>query len=142
MRYHRHIIQHLIEVGADVNAKSERGSSPLLALCQHNDVDLARLLIKHGARYDVQVNNAYNGKINGLIVAAESGSFDILKLLVESGLDVNYKIEGEVREEKTFFTIDLNVLHHPGRNSGSYTFVLCLCQRIFPDRSIFNRTRC
>ena len=97
MRNHEAIIRHLIESGANVNVTSERGSSPFLAICQHNNVELARLLIKHGARHDVEAKNLYDGQINGLIVAAESGSFDILRLLVEAGLDVNYKIEGQVR---------------------------------------------
>jgi ankyrin repeat protein len=97
MRNHETIIRHLIESGANVNVTSERGSSPFLAICQHNNVELARLLIQHGARHDVEAKNLYDGKINGLIVAAESGSFDILRLLVEAGLDVNYKIEGKVR---------------------------------------------
>lgn len=88
------IVRCLIEAGADVNATSERGSSPFLAICQHNNAELARLLIRRGARFDVEVTNVYGAKINGLIVAAESGSFDIVKLLVEAGLDVNYKIEG------------------------------------------------
>ena len=99
MRNHEPIIRHLIESGANVNVTSERGSSPFLAICQHNNVELARLLIQHGARHDVEAKNLYDGKINGLIVAAESGSFDILRLLVEAGLDVNYKIEGKVRSQ-------------------------------------------
>ena len=96
MRNHEAIIRYLIQSGANVNVTSERGSSPFLAICQHNNAELARLLIRHGAQYDVEARNLYDGKINGLIVAAESGSFDILKLLVENGLDVNYKIEGNV----------------------------------------------
>ena len=99
MRNHEAIIRHLIESGANVNVTSERGSSPFLAICQHNNVELARLLIKHGAHHDVEAKNLYDGKINGLIVAAESGSFDTLRLLVENGLDVNYKIEGKVRHQ-------------------------------------------
>ncbi|CAF1644624.1 unnamed protein product, partial [Didymodactylos carnosus] len=95
MRNHEKIIRFLIQNGANVNVTSDRGSSPFLAICQHNNVELASLLIKHGARYDVEAYNLYDGKINGLIVAAESGSFDILKLLVENGLDVNYRIEGK-----------------------------------------------
>ncbi|UJR14534.1 hypothetical protein I4U23_001530 [Adineta vaga] len=95
MRNHEAIIRHLIESGANVNVTSERGSSPFLAICQHNNVELARLLIQHEARHDVEAKNLYDGKINGLIVAAESGSFDILRLLVDAGLDVNYKIEGK-----------------------------------------------
>ena len=83
MRNHETINRHLIESGANANVTSE--------------VELARLLIKHGARHDVETINLYDGKINGLIVVAESGSFDILRLLVEAGLDVNYKIEGKVR---------------------------------------------
>jgi uncharacterized protein len=98
MRNHQSIIRHLIESGANVNVTSERGSSPFLAICQHNNVELARLLIQHNAQHDVEAKNLYDGKINGLIVAAESGSFDILRLLVENGLDVNYRIEGKVRE--------------------------------------------
>ncbi|CAF1267411.1 unnamed protein product [Adineta steineri] len=95
MRNHETIIRQLVESGADVNAVSERGSSPFLAICQHNNVDLARLLINHGAKHDIEAKNLYDGKINGLIVAAESGSFDILRLLVDAGLDVNYTIEGK-----------------------------------------------
>ncbi|CAM4758600.1 unnamed protein product [Rotaria magnacalcarata] len=95
MRNHETIIRHLIESGANVNVTSERGSSPFLAICQHNNVELARLLIQNGARHDVEAKNLYDGKINGLIVAAESGSFETLRLLVEAGLDVNYKIEGK-----------------------------------------------
>lgn len=97
LRNHEAIIRFLIESGANVNVTSERGSSPFLAICQHNNVELARLLMKHGAQYDAEAKNLYDGKINGLIVAAESGSFDILRLLVENGLDVNYKIEGQVK---------------------------------------------
>ena len=96
MSNHEPIIRHLIESGANVSVTAERGSSPLLAICQHNNVELARLLITHGAEHDVEAKNVYDGKINGLIVAAESGSFDILRLLVDAGLDVNYKIEGKV----------------------------------------------
>ncbi|CAF4401919.1 unnamed protein product [Rotaria socialis] len=92
---HERIIRHLIKSGATVNLTCESGSSPFLAICQHNNVGLARLLIENGARYDGEAKNFYDGKINGLIVAAESGSFDTLRLLVESGLDVNYKIEGQ-----------------------------------------------
>ncbi|CAF1008766.1 unnamed protein product [Rotaria sp. Silwood1] len=96
MRNHESIIRYLIESGgANVNVTSERGSSPFLAICQHNNVELARLLIRHGAKHDVEAKNLYDGKINGLIVAAESGSFDILRLLVDAGLDVNYKIAGK-----------------------------------------------
>lgn len=97
MRNHEPIIRHLIQSGANVNVTSERGSSPFLAICQHNNIVIARQLIKCGAKPDVEARNVYDGKINGLIVAAESGSFDILKLLIDAGLDVNYKIEGKVR---------------------------------------------
>ncbi|CAF4065249.1 unnamed protein product [Rotaria sordida] len=94
MKNHEAIIRYLIQSGANVNLTSEHGTSPFLAICQHNNVILARLLIRHGARYDVETKNRYDGKINSLIIAAESGSFDIVRLLVEIGLDVNYKIEG------------------------------------------------
>jgi ankyrin repeat protein len=107
MRNHQAVIRHLIESGANVNTTTQLGTSPFLAICQHNNVEVARLLIEHGARHDVEAKNAYDGKINGLIVAAESGSFGILRLLVDSGLDVNYKIEGEV----TKLILSINVIY-------------------------------
>ncbi|CAF2767098.1 unnamed protein product, partial [Rotaria sp. Silwood2] len=69
MRNHEEIIRYLLESGANVNVTSEVGSSPFLAICQHNNVELARLLIRHGAQYDVEGRNLYDGKINGLIIA-------------------------------------------------------------------------
>ncbi|CAF5080238.1 unnamed protein product, partial [Rotaria magnacalcarata] len=92
---HEQIIRYLVKSGANVNLTCESGSSPFLAICQHNNVELARFLIENGARYDGEAKSFYDGKINGLIVAAESGSFETLRLLVEAGLDVNYKIEGQ-----------------------------------------------
>ncbi|CAF0967227.1 unnamed protein product [Rotaria sordida] len=80
---------------AYINVTSERGSSPFLTICQHNNVELARLFIQYGARHDIEVKNVFNRKINGLIVAVESNSIDIVRLLIEACLDVNYKIEGE-----------------------------------------------
>lgn len=122
MKNHETIIRHLIEAGADVNATSERGSSPFLAICQHNNVELARLLMERGAKFDVEARNLYDGKINGLIVAAESGSFEILELLVDAGLDVNYKIEGKVccrRFLRFLFFLLLLIQSKPDKNISS-----------------------
>lgn len=97
VRNYGDIARYLIESGADVNIKTGSGSSPLLATCLHNNIILARSLIDAGAQTDAEATNLQGGKYNCLIVAAESGSFDVLRLLVDLGLDVNYKIEGSVR---------------------------------------------
>lgn len=150
IKNHEEIVRCLIEAGANVNASSQRGSSPFLAICQHNNADLARLLIQHGARYDIEVTNVYMAKINGLIVAAESGSFDILKLLVEAGLDVNYKIDGPVSYCCCcfFFSKIQKIFHHhskfcfSGRNGRSNASVLRKCQRFSGYCRVFDRKRC
>ncbi|CAF1411584.1 unnamed protein product, partial [Rotaria sordida] len=150
MRNHEAIIRHLIESGANVNVTSERGSSPFLAICQHNNVELARLLIQHGARHDVEAKNLYDGKINGLIVAAESGSFDTLRLLVEAARhDVEAKnlYDGKINglivaaESGSFDTLRLLVeagldvnykIEGKGETAGR-TPLFCACAKGFQD---------
>jgi len=113
--------KYLIEIGADVNAKSERGYTPLNIAVFNQDIDTAKLLIKHGA--DVNINSSSNSNnldysifrkntelaklllendaditnekiattIHPLVPAVASENFEIVKLLIEYGIDVNAK---------------------------------------------------
>lgn len=95
MKNNSEIAEYLINNGADVNLFNDRGSSPLLAVCQYNNINLLELLLAKGANIEQEALNFYDAKINALIVATESGSFDCVRCLVENGLDVNYKIKGK-----------------------------------------------
>jgi len=84
-------VKELIEKGVNVNAKSDKGWTPLLMACSISSnpekYEKVKLLVENGA--DVNVKDE-DGK-TPLMKAAIHGDADIVKLLVESGADVNAK---------------------------------------------------
>jgi len=77
-------IERLIVKGVDVNAKDNRGNTPLhKAAIQH--MDIAELLITNGA--DVNTKNKYG--YTPLHEAASARNLDVAKLLIARGANVN-----------------------------------------------------
>jgi ankyrin repeat protein len=72
----------LIEKGADVNAKTRYGATPLSYACDRGNVELVRLLIEKGANVDVK--DTFYGA-TPIIWAAQKGHADVVKLLLEKG---------------------------------------------------------
>jgi ankyrin repeat protein len=83
----------LIAHGADVNAKTKAGRTPLLiAARQDGAYPVVKLLIEKGADIKVldSVPDFFSGPgLNALMLAAKSGDVRTVKLLTEHGLDVN-----------------------------------------------------
>jgi ankyrin repeat protein len=75
--------------GTDVNAKMQRGDTPLHEAAYHGRVDLAKLLIDKGADVDAKDKNGGTP----LYWAAEGGHMDVAKLLIARGTDVNAKMQ-------------------------------------------------
>lgn len=77
------IIKTLIELGADINAKDERGESAFTyALKSNSNPEVLKILLK----YIVDINS------RALMIAAENNkSPDIIRTLIELGLNVNEK---------------------------------------------------
>ena len=82
--------QHLA-AGTDVNAKSERGATPLHRAATFGHKEIAELLIDKGA--DV---NAVGGLLGWtpLHSAANGGHKEVAELLITKGADVNANIRG------------------------------------------------
>ncbi len=81
-RGHTKIVRYLLQKGADINAKDNRGST---ALMHSKDIEITKELIKHGA--ELEVVDRY-GK-NALIMAVERHKFELVKLLILSGASVD-----------------------------------------------------
>lgn len=78
------IIELLIAHGADVNAKSKGGITPL----HHaRSKEMAELLIKHGANINAQTN----GNDGSPLYYAVDHSKEVVEALIAHGADVNYK---------------------------------------------------
>jgi ankyrin repeat protein len=85
----------LIAHGADVNAKTKAGRTPLLiAARQDGAYPVVKLLIEKGADIKVldSVPDFFSGPgLNALMLAAKTSDVRTVKLLAEHGLDVNAK---------------------------------------------------
>ncbi|KAG4095964.1 ankyrin repeat-containing domain protein [Neocallimastix lanati (nom. inval.)] len=100
------LTEYLLENGADVHYTNKNGEYPLIVACYERiskkKLVITQMLIDHGADVNKIANIAknisyfyeikyYSG--TPLIYAIDRGSFDLVKLLVENGADVNKKNE-------------------------------------------------
>ncbi len=70
----------LVEYGADVNIQADNMDSPLLYAGASGQVELVKLFLDHGARFDLF--NRYNG--TALIPACERGHVETVRLLANT----------------------------------------------------------
>ena len=74
---HVEVARLLIDAGADVHARQDKGFMPLHAAAQNGDVEMATLFLDHGA--DPMAQND-EGK-SAIGIAADAGKADVLKVL-------------------------------------------------------------
>jgi ankyrin repeat protein len=84
------IVRILLDAGADVNSLDEEGNTPLMLLDDETNVDIVSLLIKYGAKLDIQ--NKEN-KRTALLGAAMEENFKAMRILIEGGANVNLRDE-------------------------------------------------
>jgi ankyrin repeat protein len=79
-------VRILLELGADVNAKDADGRTPLMYATDRNAIDSTKLLLSEN---DIKLEIKDNTGSTALLRAASRGSYEILKLLVQAGANVN-----------------------------------------------------
>ena len=79
----------LIANGAEVNAKSESGGTPLHVAAYNNAAEVAKLLIAKGANIEAKDNDGDTP----LHWAVWENAAEVAKLLIEKGAEVNAKVE-------------------------------------------------
>jgi len=84
---HKEIAELLIAKGADVNAKTKYGTTPLHTASDSGYKEIAELLIAKGA----DVNAKDEGGGTPLYSAAQDGHTEVAELLIAEGADVNAK---------------------------------------------------
>ena len=78
-------VKTLIKSGIDVNGIGSEGFTPLMMASSNNKAEIVNFLIEQGA----DVNKVYNGW-TALIEAADEGSMESMKHLLNAGAEVNY----------------------------------------------------
>ena len=82
-------VRLLVDKGADVNAHSKQGRTPLVIAAAHDgNIEVIRLLIKKGA--DLKAPGP-GGTNSALIAAAEANDLAVVRLLLEQGADAKAK---------------------------------------------------
>ena len=74
-------VRQLLQQGADVNARDERGRTPAMAATHGNRVDTVAALIQAGADINIRDNQLDNP----VLYAGAEGLLDILKLTIAAG---------------------------------------------------------
>ncbi len=89
------IVQLLIAKGANVNTKTDEGSTPLHSAAANEHENIAELLIAKGADVNAKKKNG----LTPLHLATGSGwqgGYEIAKLLISKGADVNVNSKGDM----------------------------------------------
>lgn len=81
------IVRALIAAGADVNAGTAFGETPLMVASEHGHADIVRILL--AAKADANAGTKMGG--TALQAAAGNGHLDVVKLLLAAKADVNIK---------------------------------------------------
>jgi ankyrin repeat protein len=89
---YQEIVDFLISLGADINAKDGEGNTPLITALALKKTDTAKFLLSKGA--DVKIKNAQNEP--PVILALMHGLNELVKPILDNGQDVNERFEGNL----------------------------------------------
>lgn len=83
------IVQYLLDKGAPVTPVGTDQDTPLGEACYRGRLQTVKLLLERGSAAEEIINarNMYGS--TALLLAAENGHFDVVKLLVEAGADID-----------------------------------------------------
>ena len=86
-------IKRAIDAGADVNAVTDSGYSPLILAVERGSPDCVELLIERGSNINYVADTPLVGQTTALKHSCYLGDYDIVKRLAECGGDIHYSDE-------------------------------------------------
>jgi uncharacterized protein len=113
-------VRRLVESGADVNAATPEGVTPLMNASGFGNKEIVQLLISKGAQVNAKTKSSYTA----LMSAALSGQREIIQILLDAGADPNIqdtvtkKTAMDIAEEKGHKDI-VEILRRRGGKKGS-----------------------
>jgi len=78
-------IEALLQNGADVNTKDQKGFSLLMSCSKNNDQNSIHTLLSYGVNINAKDTKCYTA----LSYAVDSDNLKVVKMLVENGAEIN-----------------------------------------------------
>ena len=89
---HADVIELLLTNGADINAESETGATPLVLAAENGKIEALQFILQHKDKtVDIEAKGAGGG--TALHAAAIGGHVDVIELLLTNGADINAESE-------------------------------------------------
>ena len=89
-RDHECVVRQLLDAGANVSDCNENGHTPLMEAASAGNVEVARILVEHGASINTHSNEF---KESALTLACYKGHLEMVRFLLEAGADQEHKTE-------------------------------------------------
>jgi ankyrin repeat protein len=99
------IMNELLSMGLDVNAKDSIGMTVLMMACLSNRVKMTQLLISKGADVNAQ---DYDG-LTALIHVADGSKIELAKILIANGADLNMRVHSGELKGKTALGVAIRI---------------------------------
>lgn len=80
----------LLEKGANVNAQSISGTTPIIYV--KNNIEILKLLLNNGANVHIISNKRLHGPVTPLLLACAFNYYEVIEMLLDHGADLNQKI--------------------------------------------------
>lgn len=88
----------LLEYGAQTNAESKAGFTPLHLSAQEGHTDMSTLLIEHQADPNHEASNG----LTAMHLCAQEDRVNVAAILVKNGADINAQTKVPIEEEEYF----------------------------------------
>ena len=84
----KELLKYFINIGIDINLKTKVGRNCLHIAAEYGHLDLCKTLIN---KYNVDVQVPDNDGWTGLHYSVKNGNYELVKLFVNMGTDINFK---------------------------------------------------
>ncbi len=89
---HKEVVEFLLQRGANIEARTERGVTPLYIAVKDSQKEIVELLLQHGANIEAKEEDGFTP----LHIAAKDGQKEIVELLLQCGANIEARSEGGV----------------------------------------------